>query len=125
MEKLVNESCMSMIPKLMALIHQMSFLPDTNNIKNSIMGYCVPYHHDWSEGKGSLLCSPPSLFLSISLSFSSLPLFPHSFLFLPPLLPSLSPFSSSLSPFSSSSLPSFDPLLPSFLSLPFLIPFFH
>lgn len=130
MEQLVNESCVSLIPKLMALIHQMSFLPDTNNIKNSIMGYCVPYHHDWSEGKGSLLCSPP---LSFSFLSSSLSLSLYlTLLFLPPSLPSLfsfppSPPSLPLSffflpfSFSSSSLPSFDPLLPSlpsFLSSP-------
>ena len=122
----MNESCVSLIPKLMALIHQMSFLPDTNNIKNSIMGYCVPYHHDWSEGKGSLLCSPPFLSpfssslppsLSHTLSFSSLPLFPHSLLFLPPslLFFLLSTLFQSLLP----SFPSFlsSPLPHSFLSL--------
>ena len=128
MEKLVNESCMSLIPKLMALIHQMSFLPDTNNIKDSIMRYCVPYHHDWSEGKGSL-CSPPSLSFSSFSSSLSLSLY-LTLLFLPPSLPSLFSFPPSL-PLSFFFLlstlfrspPSF-PFLP-FFPLPFLVPFFH
>ena len=54
MESVVSASNESSLSKLESLLGQLSFLPDTNNLKNSLLSYCVPYHPEWNEGNQDL-----------------------------------------------------------------------
>ena len=75
MEGVFNASNQSSLIKLESLLSQLSFLPDTNNLKSSLLSYCVPYHPEWNEGIDISICSSTlfsfcSSYLSLSLSLS-------------------------------------------------------
>lgn len=45
------ELSVPIVSTLLELMKELSFLPDTVNIKDPLMRYCIPYHRDWREGK--------------------------------------------------------------------------
>ncbi|XP_019856937.1 PREDICTED: uncharacterized protein LOC100631754 isoform X2 [Amphimedon queenslandica] len=58
MEGVFNASNESSLLKLESLLSQLSFLPDTNNLKSFILSYCVPYRPEWNEGDSVLVVAP-------------------------------------------------------------------